>query len=479
MADSELFPRRRVTPQLMVFHHPESGNYNVFGPGAPMEGEEPVENEAPGGGGGGDDDPNDSDDDSPDNGAPGGGQADIPEDEEEASHIIDWFNGYFDIDTLLAGPGTFQPRELDMLLTIPGLELPEDTIYSIRMASWQINERCSVAAYNRLRKALLPKVKLAPLPQVARVMQTITGCRAIKFDCCPKSHVLYTGRYARSVRCPARGCKERRFQDFDPDDEESQTEYPEDSDHETLEEPDLPPFLKRGTNVPRRPRKSALYMPLIPVLLHWMRDPVRSKLMQHHVTAHLHKLDRRVELERLQETEELEESEKKELEQLRIVCDIWDADLMNKYLRDKLNIFKDVRDFAFAIGWDSAPVVDEPNVHSITPLLVMVLNLPPELRARKENLLCPLIMPGPHAPTDFTTWMRPFRREMLLLDKGIPDAVDGMSAARLISKAQMALPVNQQPLHLVQFRMRGWSVLGMADQVAMNSMIQMKGHSSK
>lgn len=159
--------------------------------------------------------------------------------------------------------------------------------------------------------------------------------------------------------------------------------------------------------------------------------------------------------------------------------DIFDGLIINKYCKPK-GMFNDKRHIALGIGWDGLPVVREPHVHSVTPIVIIVYNLPPEVRCRRENLIIPIIIPGPNEPAEYVTWTRPLRRELLLLSRGIPNATDGALVDDNFTDSHILdMPVDIPELDYLRFVLHGWAITGIADQVAMNKMICFKGAGSK
>jgi hypothetical protein len=49
-------------------------------------------------------------------------------------------------------------------------------------------------------------------------------------------------------------------------------------------------------------------------------------------------------------------------------------------------------------------------------VLLINANLPPDQRVKKENLLITSIIPGPKAPKDFNSFMKPIVDELCLLE---------------------------------------------------------------
>ncbi|GES90934.1 transposase domain-containing protein [Rhizophagus clarus] len=67
-------------------------------------------------------------------------------------------------------------------------------------------------------------------------------------------------------------------------------------------------------------------------------------------------------------------------------------------------------------------------------ILFINANLPPEQRVKKENLLITSIIPGPKAPKDFNSFLKPVVDELCLLEGGI-DCYDGFTNEKFSLKA--------------------------------------------
>jgi len=49
-------------------------------------------------------------------------------------------------------------------------------------------------------------------------------------------------------------------------------------------------------------------------------------------------------------------------------------------------------------------------------VLLINNNLPPEVRVKKENLMIAAVIPGPRAPQDLNSFLRPLVDELLILE---------------------------------------------------------------
>jgi len=90
-----------------------------------------------------------------------------------------------------------------------------------------------------------------------------------------------------------------------------------------------------------------------------------------------------------------------------------------------LNLFQDSRDIAFALSTDGAQLTMKKQSNTWLVILI-ILNLPGELRYKENNTIIPFATPGPHSPGDIESFLYPVFQEMSTASEGlwIWDAVD-------------------------------------------------------
>lgn len=64
---------------------------------------------------------------------------------------------------------------------------------------------------------------------------------------------------------------------------------------------------------------------------------------------------------------------------------------------EHMNLFQELRDIAFAISSDSAQLTMKKQ-SNIWILILILLNLPPEIHYKSDNVIIALTIPGPSAP---------------------------------------------------------------------------------
>jgi hypothetical protein len=158
------------------------------------------------------------------------------------------------------------------------------------------------------------------------------------------------------------------------------------------------------------------------------------------------------------------------------IRDFWDGRLLKEYLLNK-NLFDNITDTALQLSIDGVSMVtDRSNPHTTTPVLMQILNLPPELRFKRQHKILCMLLPGPHEPKNLgPSWLRPLWRELHKLHHGVR-ALDG-SLVRHRGDALEA-PHELYNDHAF-FSLRAYVTLVVGDQVAMNSLGSFRGAGSK
>jgi hypothetical protein len=166
----------------------------------------------------------------------------------------------------------------------------------------------------------------------------------------------------------------------------------------------------------------------------------------------------------------------REHEPTNTVRDFWDGRILQNYLRNK-GLFECRTDTALQLSIDGVSMVtDRSFSHTTTPVLLQILNLPPNLRFKRQHKLLCMLLPGPHEPKNLgPSWLRPLWREMRQLHRGVK-ALDGSMVTcetdHLENPAEM---YNENAF----FTLRAYITLVVGDQVAMNSLGSFKGAGSK
>lgn len=136
------------------------------------------------------------------------------------------------------------------------------------------------------------------------------------------------------------------------------------------------------------------------------------------------------------------------------ITDWWDGKIYKEYLTGK-NLLQSSRELALQVFLDSVPVLKHGRgKRSQTPVIMRILNLPPHLRCKRENMIVVMVLPGPGEPSDYTSWLRPLWRDMKLLDRGLK-TFDGNTRT--------------------WFSLRAWIVNCIGDMMAMRKLAGLRG----
>jgi len=136
----------------------------------------------------------------------------------------------------------------------------------------------------------------------------------------------------------------------------------------------------------RKARKHVVYFPIIERLRLQFADPTRA-------------------LQLLYRSTYVEDSSK--------LQDIYDGNLYKEMLQEGL--LPDSRDIVFSASLDGYQVFKQQRDDCWVVLLINN-NLPPEVRVKKENLMIAAVIPGPRAPQDLNSFLRPLVDELLILE---------------------------------------------------------------
>jgi hypothetical protein len=167
-----------------------------------------------------------------------------------------------------------------------------------------------------------------------------------------------------------------------------------------------------------RARKEFLYIPLLPRLVHQYGVDDRARILQTYCR-------------------QFEDAE----EDTASLSDWWAGNHFRSLQED---YFLSSRDIAIQICWDGFNVTRKTQYHA-APIIAIILNLPPEIRYRKENILLIAMIPGPQTYKHPDTWLQPFVEEMLLLGSGIEDVYDAYSSEHFTLRVHAVLVAGDGP----------------------------------
>jgi Transposase family tnp2 len=164
-----------------------------------------------------------------------------------------------------------------------------------------------------------------------------------------------------------------------------------------------------------QPRKIYNIMPLIPRLRQQYGHPKRSEQLRYRAQQGLDPEGR--------------------------LRDIFDGDRY-KVLRDR-GFFPADQDVALGMSTDGFQIYQQ-KTHDCWPIVLINLNLHPEDRVKKENMLLYGIIPGPRQPQDFNSFLHPLVDELLELEGGV-ECYDGLTKERFSLRAHLLFVSGDMP----------------------------------
>jgi hypothetical protein len=239
-------------------------------------------------------------------------------------------------------------------------------------AEFGIPRRC-IQKINAVLRSVLPK-ELAPFDErtVTKHRSERTGIKAVKYDCCINSCMSYA-MYPDATECMV--CSHPRWKET-----------------EDFRAPG-------GACRSRKPFAQHTYVPVAHRLKLAWSDAQRANLMlRYRNMAGLARENGQC-------------------------SDFWSADLMCE-LQEKDSaprpMFSQDTDIAFFLSSDGVKVFKSRRAFYIWPLLLINLNLPPDIRLKKSNMMLVGFIPGPKEPQDVDSFLYPLVQEFKKLREGVP-----------------------------------------------------------
>ena len=227
------------------------------------------------------------------------------------------------------------------------------------------------------------QVEILPLHAVKKLAMDLSGLRPYKIDICPNSCIAYTGAYSNLTNCP----------------------YVKDKDKCNE------PRYKRKS----KPRAQMIYLSCFDVIKAMYANVQSSTLLRHRdrllqkVISVLH-----------EGINSMNTDSKK-------YSDFGDS-AVQEHLYSNVKLFRDGRDIALALSTDGAQLAKK-KLSNTWIVLLILLNLPAEIRYKTNNTLVPFIVPGPNSPGDLESFLHPLFVDMAKASEGIWmwDAVESSS----------------------------------------------------
>ena len=260
--------------------------------------------------------------------------------------------------------------------------LSEAEILSLKHYLAWAESHGTVKAYNAHAKVLTEatQVVILSLYKARKLASKLTGIKPCFVDMCPKSCMAFTGKFQSQSTCSyshnGKVCNEPRYQP------------------------------NRSSRVAPKARATMLYMPIMPMIQAYYANMDTSHEMRHRDHC-------------LQQT----------LATIAECAGVKKSEFANSdnhvYHYDKLRLFRDGRDTAISLSSDGAQLTMKKQ-SNMWLLIVVLLNLSPEICYKSKNVIFPLAIPGPLAPGNIESFIYPLFEEMAQASVGMWtwDAVD-------------------------------------------------------
>lgn len=125
------------------------------------------------------------------------------------------------------------------------------------------------------------------------------------------------------------------------------------------------------------------------------------------------------------------------------LMDFWSGDLC-KDLKKK-GILGNETDLAFALSTDGVKVFKSRRDFHIWPLILINLNLPPQERYKRRNILVVGFVPGPDNPKDMDSFLAPLVKEFMALEEGIEGVWNGWRKTAFTLRAYICIVSGDMP----------------------------------
>lgn len=289
-----------------------------------------------------------------------------------------------------------------------GFKLTPHEKFIAHAFNYKVTSDISGAAFELLPDAFPNQLANFPKPSTIKTqVPRLTGMSGIKIHCCVNSCVAFTGPYENLESCPV--CATHRYK------------------------------VNKNRPDQRVPRRTFLYIPLIPRLVNMYRDKETARLLRYRA----HRRHRP-----------------------GAYADIFDGQLYRDLLGKRVRIngetlddtyFSSPTDVALGLSTDGFGPFKSRS-HQCWPLVLFNYNLNPKIRTRLENLLCVGVIPGPNTPKELDSFLEPLISELESLGHGVA-AFDGEE--------------------MRPFCLRAHLIACFGDMPAVAKLMCMKGHNGK
>jgi hypothetical protein len=248
----------------------------------------------------------------------------------------------------------------------------------------------TVLAYNEHRRVLesATDIEILSLHSVRKLALQTARLVPQRIDMCPKSCMAYTGDHKDKTHCSY--------------------VHPKSKSKIPCGEPRFKKGSSPGALIPRAQYTA---LPLIPSIQAMFANAETSRLLRYRDKT-------------LQETIKMLASAANHYSAPRF-SDFSNGTIHALQYQSRMGLFQDERDIALALSSDGAQLTMKKQSNTWL-LILIILNLPPEIRYRARNVIINFATPGPNSPGDIESFIRPLFEELAQGSEGIWlwDAVD-------------------------------------------------------
>jgi hypothetical protein len=272
----------------------------------------------------------------------------------------------------------------------------------LRAYTFKVDEHVTDKAFAKIPFAF-PKDQV-PTVKVCRVwVQTLSGFKPVRYDCCIESCCCFTGEYGDCTECPH--CSADQY------------------------------IIDRKGS--KKPRKVFTYLPFTPRLVAMQANATKAKEMQYWAFEHMHTPGQ--------------------------ISNVFDSHIYRRLLGKRVAIndattaqheyFSDPRDIALGLSTDGFCPFKR---HKATawPLILFIYNLSPKIRFHGDNRIDLGTIPGPNKPKHFDSYMWPIFEELMRLQHGAR-VFDILADEFFLLRAYLILVFGNIPAMAMVMRMTG------------------------
>src|ERR1700722_12256337 len=233
----------------------------------------------------------------------------------------------------------------------------------LRAFNYKVSVDLGATAFEKMSRAFPQLNNLPSLQRINTRIAHLSGIMPVSYHCCINSCCCFTGPYTELNTCPY--CDETRYQ-------------------------------SNG-----QPRNILSYLPLIPRLINYYANEKMANTMQYRHDYH---------------------------SKPSVTADVFDGENYRNLCKEPVTLdgkplghrfFSQPTDIALGLSTDGFGPFKR-RKHTCWPIIGFNYNLPLDIRYRLENLIPFGLIPGPKAPKDFDSFLRPLIEELRKLMEGVP-----------------------------------------------------------